>query len=83
MAFSAIDPFEKSFSGLSLNEEDGFISFDDVAIIHEIGKGNFGRVMKADYNGTDVAVKEVTLHSAYHTAVSAPFDIKHTKVPGR
>jgi hypothetical protein len=50
---------EGSLSCLSLNEEDGYIPFEIIAVTHEIGQGNFGRVMKADYNGTDVAVKEV------------------------
>ncbi|KNC72415.1 hypothetical protein SARC_15027 [Sphaeroforma arctica JP610] len=42
-------------------DEDGLIDFADIEIKETLGSGNFGRVYKADYLGTDVAVKEVCI----------------------
>eukprot|EP01134_Creolimax_fragrantissima_P001511 CFRG1511T1 len=44
---------------MNVLDQDGFIKFTELTILETLGSGNFGRVVKADYLGTDVAVKEI------------------------
>ena len=52
------DHIEASMTSLALDEE-GPMPFEELEINAVLGKGNFGQVFKAEYCGTEVAVKEV------------------------